>query len=383
MHAGTQHGGGHRMPDIVKTYAGYPHSFKHRVPCFPDGITLQRIAITIPDECFNSILNRLFNVFNFTVMENTPSDVDVAVDPEMLGKIFERLVTGRQDTGSYYTPKTIVSFMCREALKAYLVNYNSLVDKLDVTGISVPEARSILDKLSKMRICDPACGSGAYLVGMLHELHKLMQSLDTKSSATARDNYHLKLDIIQNNLYGVDLDPFAVNIARLRLWLTLAVEYDGEKPEPLPNLDFKIEAGDSLIAPDPHQASQQAIVGELAKKLNRRTNEHMRNHSYGEKPIIKKEIEELQSQIAGWLHAGATISGFDWGVQFADVFTTQGGFDVVLANPPYGIACEDPLRFKYFPRVKGEDPQSKDSYGLFIVRGLQLLRPGGVLTNHI
>jgi type II restriction/modification system DNA methylase subunit YeeA len=114
--------------------------------------------------------------------------------------------------------------MCRESIKAYLGNYASLVDKHDLSSISIPDARSILDKLSRVKICDPACGSGAYLVGMLHELHTLMRMLDTKSSQTdARDDYHLKLDIIQNNLYGVDLDSFAVNIARLRLWLTLAV----------------------------------------------------------------------------------------------------------------------------------------------------------------
>jgi hypothetical protein len=337
-------------------------------------------SITVPDRCFDQILERLFGSFNFTVMESTPLDVEVAVDPEMLGKIFERLVNERQRTGSYYTPKTIVSFMCREALKAYLVDRDTLIDKHDVTGISIPEARSILEKLSNIRVCDPACGSGAYLVGMLHELHELMRLLDTKSAqTTARGNYQLKLDIIQNNLYGVDLDAFAVNIARLRLWLTLAVEYEGDKPEPLPNLDFKIEVGDSLTAPDPHQGSQQAIVGELAKQLKVKTTIHMRTHHYGEKATLKKEAEELQKQIAGWVHAGATISGFDWAVQFPDVFL-NGGFDVILANPPYGITCEDPLRFQYFPKIKGEDTQSKDSYGLFIARGLQLIRTGGVLT---
>ena len=336
--------------------------------------------IAVPDKCFDQILEKLFDSFNFTVTESTPLDVEVAVDPEMLGKIFERLVTGRQETGSYYTPKTIVSFMCREALKAHLGDGNTLIDRHDVTDISIPDACTILEKLSNIRVCDPACGSGAYLVGMLHELHELMRLLDTKSSqTTARDNYQLKLDIIQNNLYGVDSDSFAVNIARLRLWLTLAVEYEGDKPEPLPNLDFKIEVGDSLTAPDPYQGSQQVIVGELSKQLKEKTTIHMRTHRYGEKATLKKEVEDLLEQIAGWVHAGATTTGFDWAVQFADVFS-NGGFDVILANPPYGITCEDPLRFQYFPPKKGGDTQSKDSYGLFIARGLQLLRTGGVLT---
>jgi len=336
--------------------------------------------ITVPDKCFGQILDKLFGSFNLTVMESTPLDVEVAVDPEMLGKIFERLVTGRHETGSYYTPKTIVSFMCREALKVYLGDCDALVDEHDVTGISIPKARSVLEKLSSIRVCDPACGSGAYLVGMLHELQELMRLLDTKSAEhTARDDYRLKQDIVLNNLYGVDVDSFAINIARLRLWLTLAVEYEGEKPEPLPNLDFKIEVGDSLTAPDPHQGSQQIIVGELAKELKEKTTKYMRTHHYGEKAALKKEVEEIQKQIAGWVHAGAATNGFDWAVQFAEVFS-DGGFDVMLANPPYGISCEDPLRFQYFPKVKGEDTQSKDSYGLFVSRGLQLLRSGGILT---
>lgn len=337
-------------------------------------------SISIPDKCFKTILKDLFGRFNFTIMENTPLDVEVAVDPEMLGKIFEKLVNGRHETGSYYTPKTVVSFMCREALKAYLGNYSSLIDKQDVTGLSIPEAREILSKLSAIKVCDPACGSGAYLVGMLHELHQLMRLLDTKSAEiNPRDDYQVKLDIIQNNLYGVDLDSFAVNIARLRLWLTLAVEYEGNKPEPLPNLDYKIEVGDSLTAPDPMKGSQQAIIGELSKKIDEKTKEYMRNHQYGEKATLKKEIDQLQSEVASWVHTGVEICGFDWPVRFSGVFA-GGGFDVVLANPPYGITCEDPLRFQYFPKIKGEDTQSKDSYGLFIARGLQLLKPGGIFT---
>jgi len=336
--------------------------------------------VKVPDICFKLIFEGLFSSFNFTVMESTPFDVEVAVDPEMLGKIFERLVTGRHKSGSYYTPKTVVSFMCREALKEYLGNYHNLVDKHTDEGIDVSEARTLLNKLANIKICDPACGSGAYLVGMLHELHGIMNLLDTKSSAaTARDNYSLKLDIIQNNLFGVDIDPFAVNIAKLRLWLTLAVEFEGNKPEPLPNLDYKLEVGDSLTAPNPQLSSQQVIVGELAKKYKNKTAEYLRTHHYGEKAAIKADIDLIREEIRSWTHAGEQITGFDWMVEFADVFA-NGGFDVILANPPYGITCNDSLRFEYFPRIKDEDPQSKDSYGLFIARGLQLLKKGAFLT---
>lgn len=218
----------------------------------------QRGAVTAPNAAFEPILfgpDALFNRFNFTVTESTPLDVEVAVDPEMLGKVFEELVTGRHETGSYYTPKPIVSFMCREALKAYLATacgddergdaLESFVEVHDSSGLAKPEA--ILDALRRVRVCDPACGSGAYLLGMLHELLDLRACLFAARRLDPLSVYDRKLDIIHHNLYGVDNDPFAVNIARLRLWLSLAVEFEGETPPPLPNLDFKIEVGDSLV----------------------------------------------------------------------------------------------------------------------------------------
>src|SRR5204862_4567442 len=102
-----------------------------------------------------------------------------------------------------------------------------------------------------VKVCDPACGSGAYLLGMMQELLRLREALFKTARLDDVTVYKRKLQIIQNNLYGVDIDLFAVNIAKLRLWLSLAIDYDGPKPPPLPNLDFKIECGDSLTAPDP------------------------------------------------------------------------------------------------------------------------------------
>ncbi len=337
--------------------------------------------IVVSDNCIDLILHQLFERFNFTVMESTPLDVEVAVDPEMLGKVFEELVTGRHETGSYYTPKTVVSFMYREAIKGYLGGCEALVDEYDASNITISEARELLRKLKQIKVCDPACGSGAYLVGILHELHELTRLLDTRAEeATARDDYQRKLDIIQNNLYGVDIDPFAVNIARLRLWLTLAVEYKGDKPEPLPNLDFKIEVGDSLTAPNPQIASQQGgIRDELVQQFRDKKADYMQTHHYGEKQTLRQEIAKLRQSIAEWTHATVTVSGFDWAVEFVDVFA-NGGFDVVIANPPYGLKCQDTLRFQYFPRQNNEEPQSKDSYGLFIARALQLLKSGGFFT---
>lgn len=338
--------------------------------------------VNIPNEAFAQIFDKLFYAFNFTVTESTPLDVWVAVDPEMLGRVFEELVTRleRRSKGGYYTPKEIVTFMCREAIKGYLNGYAELVDEHDASKISVPEAVKLLKKLEAVKIVDPACGSGAYLLGMLHELHTLTRLLDTRADReTARDDYQRKLSIIQNNLYGVDKDPFAVNIARLRLWLSLAVEHKGEDPEPLPNLDFKIEVGDSLTAPNP-QAIQDMFRNELVKQADDLANlkdKYMRTHDRN-KRLFSEAIQKAKRRLAELLGVPYDPEkAFDWRVEFAEVFK-QEGFDIVLANPPYNAEADDNLRDVYFNR-KVEGAQSKDTYGLFIARGLQLLRTEGHL----
>lgn len=334
--------------------------------------------IIVPDQAIDVILHKLFSNFNFTVTESTPLDVEVAVDPEMLGKVFEELVTGRHKSGSYYTPKPIVSFMCREALKGYLGGYEALVDEHNVEQINVPKARDLLQKLSEVKIVDPACGSGAYLLGMLHELHSLTRLLDTRAQPeNARDDYHRKLNIIQNNLYGVDIDEFAVNIARLRLWLSLTVEFDGEHPEPLPNLDFKIESGDSLTAPNPENVGQYTLRGQIIRQYRDAKNSYLTMSEGVQKQIFKQKINEFKAEIALITHGSNKVNGFDWAVEFAEVFS-QKGFDIVLANPPYGATVGDRVRDLYFDRLT-DGAQSKDTYGLFMARGLQLLRSGGQL----
>src|SRR5207248_460342 len=145
--------------------------------------------------------------------EATPLDVEVAVDPEMLGKVFEELVTGRHETGSYYTLKPIVSFMCREALKGYLGSSVSkehadaigrFVDEHEPVGLR--DAENVLEALRRVRVCDPACGSGAYLLGMLHELMDLRTCLFSSKNLDPISAYDRKLEIIQRNVYGVDAD---------------------------------------------------------------------------------------------------------------------------------------------------------------------------------
>ena len=258
-----------------------------------------RNAVHIPNDKFAEIL-KLFERYNFTVTESTPLDIEVAVDPEMLGKVFEELVTGRHDTGSYYTPRPVVSFMCRESLKICLKNkadetpetLKMFVDGGDAEAIRDPE--KVLKVLQTLRICDPACGSGAYLLGMMGELLRLRDALFKSRQVDPKTTYQRKLDIIQQNLYGVDKDEFAVNIAMLRLWLSLAVDYEGDIPEPLPNLDYKVATGDSLTGPAPEQIS---LASHLIDQIQEHQAEFLVTHTDPEKQRLREEIAELRENL--------------------------------------------------------------------------------------
>ena len=343
------------------------------------------------------MLTELFERFNFTVMESTPFDIEVAVDPEMLGKVFEELVNDRHDSGAYYTPRPIVSFMCRESLKGYLEGATDLdaesirllVDEHDASGISLAHAHVVAGALDEVTVVDPACGSGAYLLGMMQELVELWAILYSDRLKTdARSLYALKLHIIERNLYGVDIDKFAVNIAMLRMWLSLAIEFEGGNPDPLPNLDFKVVRGDSLLGPDPsagaaarNDASAQIALGRepaRLRELDQFKSEYMRADRPEQKQNLKARIDDIKEALRATFGDAATVpaSSVDWRVEFAEVFSAQGGFDIVLANPPYVVIKGDKLRTMYRDGVFGR----MNTYGLFIQRSLQLLGEGGQLV---
>ena len=338
-----------------------------------------RNDVHIPNDKFAEIL-KLFERYNFTVTESTPLDIEVAVDPEMLGKVFEELVTGRHDTGSYYTPRPVVSFMCQESLKICLQNktdeteecLEKFVDDGDATNIRNPE--KVLKVLQTLRICDPACGSGAYLLGMMSELLRLRDALFKSSQIDSGTTYQRKLDIIQQNLYGVDKDEFAVNIAMLRLWLSLAVDYEDEVPEPLPNLDYKVATGDSLTGPAPENMS---LANPLIQEIQEYQAEYLVTHIDAEKQELRETIAELKENLQGWQ---ANADEFVWQVEFPEVFQ-EGGFDIVISNPPY-VRQEliSPIRRvlqQLFPEVYAG---TADLYVYFYNRGAELLRTSGVLT---
>jgi tRNA1(Val) A37 N6-methylase TrmN6 len=205
-----------------------------------------------PLEYFKELFE-FFQQYNFTIDENDPDDNEVGIDPEMLGHIFENLLEENREKGAFYTPKEIVHYMCQESLIQYLQTYlgkheaiedfiltGNIGDKKDKNNFIVKNAKQIEERLDDVKICDPAIGSGAFPMGLLQEILKAKTSLDL-----TLDRARAKKDIIQNSIYGVDIDNGAVDIARLRFWLALVVDED--EPHPLPNLDYKIMQGNSLL----------------------------------------------------------------------------------------------------------------------------------------
>ena len=193
-----------------------------------------------------------FNQYNFTIDENDPNDAEVGIDPEMLGRIFENLLEDNKDKGAFYTPKEIVQYMCRESLIAYLqtdaeeeskVSMRKFVTTHEVAELRSAEVFKVDKKLREVKICDPAIGSGAFPMGLLKELFDCRMAIE--GSDEGKTPSEIKKDIIQNSIYGVDIEKGAVDIARLRFWLSLII--DEQTPHALPNMDFKIMQGNSLL----------------------------------------------------------------------------------------------------------------------------------------
>jgi len=360
----------------------------------------KRSDIEVPDPAIDLLLrNRpgdygLLNRFNFTVMESTPFDIEVAVDPEMLGKVFEELITQRHESGAYYTPRPVVSFMCREALKGFLTGQEGegsaeairkFVDEKDPSLIDLSAAPRIGEALQQVTVVDPACGSGAYLLGMLHELVELQEVLySSRLGHDPEQLYEMKLRIIERSLYGSDIDPFAVNIAMLRLLLSLSVDYEGVVPRPIPNLDFKIVCGDSLTGPNPNPERTTTLlrhrIHELASELPGLKARHIRATGDG-KLTLGAKIQNVERDLSAALSDDPAPDGaVDWRVQFAEVFDARGGFDIAIANPPY-------VRHQLIPKdykrslVESYDRAGtgqSDLFVFFYARALQLLRHGGM-----
>ena len=418
-------------------------------------------AVHLPDELFDPASERailgFFNDYNFTVAEDTPVEQEAAVDPEMLGKVFENMMEERERgrSGAFYTPRPIVHYMCREALLGYLEEQTGLerdllsaqFDEDAERPLTVHQAATIERALDAVRVLDPAVGTGAFLVGILHELVSLKRACHRARGVTVPRSSSLVADwkrqFIREALYGVDIKPEAIEIAKLRLWLSLVVDLSRDQVEPLPNLDYKLMVGDSLLetldgqpllAPAPAANSQMGLplnASDRAMADLTRLKERFFTAEPEERPDLRRQIQAKTAEIVlarvreqladlaqtrdALARKGALVNWrgmqgerqeldrlaadmgrlsdlqaeiergkalpFLYRLHFFEVFRDRGGFDIVIANPPYVrmelIKEQKQALAAAYPAVY--DGRA-DLYVYFYARGLELLRPGGVLA---
>lgn len=245
------------------------------------------VRFCMPEGRMKELLD-FFRSYKFTIDESASDAVEVGIDPEMLGRIFENLLEDNNATGAFYTPKEVVEYMCREALIKYLekgsaendvTRYRDFVSKHDTSVLDAKDKEYIQSRLKVVRICDPAIGSGAFPMGMLKELLECRKVIEMDLSPETVDISAIKKDIIQNSIYGVDIEKGAVDIARLRFWLSLII--DEETPHALPNMDFKIMQGNSLFP---------TFEGQYVN-----LNDRQRHVNSSKIRAAKKELTRLQS----------------------------------------------------------------------------------------
>lgn len=379
-----------------------------------DKDNLDKLDIDFPYDYFKDLME-FFSQYNFTIDENDPDYSEVGIDPEMLGHIFENLLEDNKDKGAFYTPKEIVQYMSRESIIQYIIVHTkedlflghlkeSIKDLLNKQVVSTDlqdkaNAQRLYNLLTEIKVCDPAIGSGAFPMGILNVLFNTRHLLH--AFAYPKQDFvgtEVKRDIIQNNIYGVDIEQGAVDIARLRFWLALVV--DAEKPQPLPNLDYKIVCGNSLLnrhaldvpigdvfayysrktktdftltdyqkqVSDYTNTSDHTIKDEFKKKIadiknafktsltKRMLSKRKRIQGYilslesdtffG--PPTKeclKQAKELRKKYVRLLTLNNNIENdklyadaFEWRFEFPSLLDEEGnfrGFDIVVGNPPY------------------------------------------------
>jgi TaqI-like C-terminal specificity domain/Eco57I restriction-modification methylase len=418
--------------------------------------------IQLPNSLFDpsgdekkSIL-KFFNGYNFTIAENVQGDEEAAVDPEMLGKVFENLLAAdeRGQSGTFYTPRGIVHFMCVESLSRYLADSTGMdveaIKQLIEADLDLPDtdfnklltkeqAKKLKQALVNVKICDPAVGSGAFPLGMMQVMLAVRQAIARREGMTVQRGSltisEWKRDIIANNLYGVDIKPEAIEIAKLRMWLSMVVDIPTiDDVEPLPNLDYKLMCGDSLIStingemliPDPTKNEELMLtvtpVQSAIQPLINLQHQYFKSHADERKALRERIVEaekdvfrvaiadrrqyweskqrkleqdikavkkaskvqtSLQQTITAKLRDLDSIAAdvergmrslnfFQWHLHFNDVFKHNGGFDIVIGNPPYlgfhGVKNKDSFK-QHFLSASGKF----DFYVLFVEQGMKLL----------
>ena len=438
----------------------------YRIDCFSDH-PAHRNLLSVPDRLFFAAdgLMSIFNRYKFTVEENTPIEQEVALDPELLGKVFENLLaainpetreTARRQTGSYYTPRLVVDTMVEEALVAtlaqktrpddgdavywqerlrYLLDYEDAFNdakELFEDG----EAKGVVEAIAQLKVLDPAVGSGAFPMGILHKLTLALQRLDPdntrwqalqKERASARANaafdtkdqqerndelldisqtferysgdFGRKLYLIQNSIFGVDIQPVACQIAKLRFFISLAIEQQpNDDPsanygvKPLPNLETRFVAANTLLALDNSQGVLTSPRTQtLEQALRQRREQYFHANTRDLKLCTRQQDRKLRDALASELrHIGMVDSDaekisrwdpYDQNAQ-ADwfdakyMFGNQDGFDVVIGNPPYNQLQEDGGKLGNLYKNAGYVTFAKtgDIYQLFYERGCRMLR---------
>ena len=371
-------------------------------------------TINFPQDYFRNLFDK-FNEFNFTTDESSADFEVVAVDPEMLGQVFENLLaTQNEDTGqsarklsgAFYTPRDIVAFICKESLREYLYNkvgnrvFNQGIDLLidysdaeflarkstsgaDLWGINSKNiTKTILEALDSYKVLDPACGSGAFPMGMIQLLVRTYERL-----LKSFDAYELKLSIIENNIFGVDIEPMAIEISRLRAWLSVIIdEPDKSKIKPLPNLDFKFVCANSLIslAQDDNNIFDDQ---DLDLKLSDIRQKYFNARVKSSKDNWQKKYYELTTgKIQLWeSFRSEQLKSFDPFIvkkpaSFFDSYFMFGvhKFDAIIGNPPYVGTKKRSTADKI--ALENEFGFADDLYSHFFFKGIELLEEGGSLT---
>ena len=444
----------------------------YRVDCFSD---VHYRKLSIPNRLFfgddgSPGLIDLFDRYKFTVEENTPAELEVALDPELLGKVFENLLaavnpetslTARKETGSYYTPRPVVDYMVDEALAGALAAPDGATaerirrlldygDAVDADALFAPAERErIIRAIAGLKALDPAVGSGAFPMGILHKLtlalrrldpdNRLWENIQREQAArraaaafgtddqAARDaeldeisavferyrdsDYGRKLYLIQNCIYGVDIQPIAVQIAKLRFFISLAIEQepnddaaDNYGIRPLPNLETRFVAADTLLAlarPAQRTLGQTAAVTDLERQIAANRERHFHAVTRQAKLECRRRDDELRRQLAQELQADgfpaasagqiAAWEPFDQNAGAADwfdagyMFGVPNGFDVVIGNPPYIQLQKGGGRLGRLYQNVGFATYARtgDIYQLFYEKGMGLLTPEQGLLSYI
>ena len=450
----------------------------------------------IPNEFFSNVdkkgrdadgLLDIFDRYNFTMNEDEPMEREVAIDPEMLGKVFENLldVRDRKSKGAFYTPREIVHYMCQETLINYLSTKTGISEEAirnfilygeyfrdsdtvktkKIEGSKYPvidKERDLLisdeifsfkkgvnrlkeldDLLANVKVADLAVGSGAFPVGVLNEIVKARNVLTEYLSIEmnygekrhflldGRRSYDLKINTIKNCIFACDIEPSAVEIAKLRLWLSIVIDdiltkadeadeqfSEHSKPRPLPNLDCNIICGNSLVdefqgvklisqsdllnnMQKGHQFDMfQSGVDDLIRDLIKFQDKLFFEDNHEEKEQLKQKIQEIYNNIIYEQIKSdpkLTESYFEvikqhsmpfvlWQLYFPKVFKENGGFDIVIGNPPYGakISANDKKIyqriFKATKTIKKKKKGSTDTFALFIEQGFNLTSKSGIVN---